>query len=1335
MTGIVRQGAEFIVNKTTFGDQRRPSVTRLASGGFVIAWEDYSKTSADTDVSAVRAQLFDAAGNPVGAELLVNTAFHGPQSHPFVLGLPGGGFVVTWDDYSYEGGDDSASSVKGRLYDAAGAPVGGEFLVNTTIPGYQLGSSLSVLPGIGFVAVWTDMPTTLNQYGTIHGQIFSDAGEKMGPEFTVNTVETTRQTDALVTTLTDGKFVVMWTDMTFDQVGDGSGWSVRAQMFSPGGQMIGGEFTVNSVVSGNQQAQSLTALASGGFVATWTDTLADGSGWGVEAQVFDAAGHKVGGQFIVNTTTIGNQDDAYVVPLGDGGFLVTWTDASYPGPLGVWRAVKAQAYTAGGAPNGGEFTVDSFNSLHDDPTLAWLGGDTVLAVWHGGNGPDAGQYSPGEIRAQMLTVTRDASDDYLPGTTGADQLVGGLGNDTYLVDNPGDVVIEKPGEGADEVRTSLSNYHLPDNVENLTGLLSTEQTLVGNELDNLITAGSGGGWVYAGGGNDRVEGGNRNDLIYGDTGAYFQPASAPGDDVLNGGAGNDELYGEGGNDVLDGGPGNDWLGGGPGQDVLIGGTGNDTYLVYDAGDTVIENAGEGTDEVRTSLASYTLPANVEWLWGTVGTGQALTGNGLANFIIGGGGNDILDGGAGHDFMSGGRGDDIYYVDDYADTVSESADQGIDEVRTAMTSYTLPGDVENLVETGASHSYLAGNGGDNIITLGTGGANVDLSAGGHDSVRGAAGDDILFFGGALDALDRVDGGGGTNEVQLLGNYTGITLAPLLANVGTLTLMSLASGFNGAGRDGTATYALAAGDLDAPDGRITVNASGLMASETVSFDGSGSTRAAFTLEGGAGDDALTGGGLADLLAGGGGNDVLDGRAGADTMAGGAGNDVYYVDDANDVVLEYGGEGYDEVRTTIANYALPANVEKLTYVGTGNFTYAGGAGNDDVAGAGGNDFFDLSQGGSDTVSGGGGNDAFAFGAAWGAGDSVDGGAGFDTIGLQGNYTGANKAIIATGQLTGVEQLTLMSGNGAGGIGYDITLQDGNLANGQQLTVYAGALKAGENVTFDGSAETHGYFVYYGGLGTDNVKGGASSDGFYFGPGKFTQADSVDGGGGSQNQLGLDGSYDFEAGSALGTLGGNFTNIQSIVLYRGNPADATAPYPNSYHIEVNDGAVAAGRQLTIYGIPVVSSLYFDGSGETDGSFRILSGTGDDVLKGSHGNDVLFGNLGADLMAGNGGNDIFLYTDTAQSIGAGTDHIFDFSSGDRLDLSGIDANTTQAGDQAFTWIGSGAFTNHAGELHAEFDGNQWLIAADTDGDGHADLTILLNTADGHILSQNDFTL
>ena len=304
-------------------------------------------------------------------------------------------------------------------------------------------------------------------------------------------------------------------------------------------------------------------------------------------------------------------------------------------------------------------------------------------------------------------ITAGGGNDVIDGGSGADQMAGGMGNDAYYVDNLADAVIEAANAGTDEVRTSLANYSLGGNLENLTGLLDTGQALTGNALDNVITAG-------------------------------------------------------GGNDVIDG---------GLGADTMAGGMGNDTYYVDNAADTVTEAASAGTDEVRTSLASYTLGANLENLTGTLGAAQALTGNALANTITGGAGNDLIDGGTGADRLVGGGGNDIYYVDNVGDVVVEAAGGGSDEVRTSLSTYVLPDNVERLVYVGAGDFNATGGGNADRISAGAGNDTIDAmggddyidaSQGGNDTINGGSGNDAILMGAAFNSSDHIDGGLGAND---------------------------------------------------------------------------------------------------------------------------------------------------------------------------------------------------------------------------------------------------------------------------------------------------------------------------------------------------------------------------------------------------------------------------------------------------------------------------------------------------------------------------------------------------------------------------------------------
>ena len=199
-----------------------------------------------------------AIGPRHGGEFLVNTITASNQEASSVAGLSSGGFVVTWED--------NQISVEAQLFAANGAEVGTEFKVNTVTTGDNYGPSVTGLPNGGFVETWQ---RNLGGAVSIMAQVFAASGAAVGSEFTVVSSTSSSPSNPYVTALSNGNFVVTWTDDTSTPPGDGSGASAQAQLFSANGTPIGTEFVVNTTTVDDQEPGGITALANGGFVVTW----------------------------------------------------------------------------------------------------------------------------------------------------------------------------------------------------------------------------------------------------------------------------------------------------------------------------------------------------------------------------------------------------------------------------------------------------------------------------------------------------------------------------------------------------------------------------------------------------------------------------------------------------------------------------------------------------------------------------------------------------------------------------------------------------------------------------------------------------------------------------------------------------------------------------------------------------------------------------------------------------------------------------------------------------------------------------------------------------------
>jgi Ca2+-binding RTX toxin-like protein len=924
--------------------------------------------------------------------------------------------------------------------------------------------------------------------------------------------------------------------------------------------------------------------------------------------------------------------------------------------------------------------IDTIQASFDYTLLENFENLTLIETALNGTGNAADNVLIGDNLANILTALQ--GNDTLDGGLGADRMIGGVGDDTYFVDNAGDVVTELAGEGIDQIRARI-DFTLSDNVENLTLIGTADLNGTGNQLDNIIVGniadnvidgslgadtmrGKAGNDTYivdssgdivievANEGTDLVKSsinytltnnvenlkllgaatlGNGNNLgnrIDGNLAIGSVLTGLAGDDVLRGGVGNDVLLGGADNDYLDAGAGNDTLDGGSGIDVMSGGLGDDLYLVDNVTDLVSENVNEGVDSV-TSSVDYTLTANVENL---ILSGAAISGSGneLANVLTANSLGNTLSGLAGADILIGGVGND-------------------------------------MLLGGADDDTLMGNAGNDLLDGGTG----------ADSMQGGLGDDQYQVENVGDTVTELVNAGNDSVISSI-NYS------LTANVENLTLVGAAT--QGTGNELANT--LIANDLGN-------TLSGLAGNDV--------------LIGGAGIDTLLGGADNDTLSGNAGGDLLDGGTGADSMAGGTGDDSYIVDHAGDIVTELINEGTDLVTSSV-NYTLTVNVENLTLAGpatqgtgnelantltannlgdtlsglagidllvggSGNDVLLGGADNDALIGNAGSDLLDGGTGG-DTLAGGLGNDTYIVDNV---GDLVTElvAEGSDSVSSSINYTlNANvENLTLTGSATlgtGNELANVLTANGLGDTlsglsGNDILV--GGLGND---ILYGGA----DNDSLSGNA---GNDLLDGGTGGDTLAGGTGDDVYqvenvadlvteFFNEGNdlvnssinYVLTDNVE-------RLNLTGSALVGTGNALGNIitGNSLANIldglQGADTMIGGAGDDRYYVDNSGDIvtelsgEGNDtvyagvnylaptnveNIVLTGSALTATGNTLANVLVGDSLTNT-----LFGGDGTDLLAGGSGNDALDGGLG---------NDVYLWTQ-----GDGRDSIVDLGGTDTL--------------------------------------------------------------------------
>ena len=879
------------------------------------------------------------------------------------------------------------------------------------------------------------------------------------------------------------------------------------------------------------------------------------------------------------------------------------------------------------------------------------------------------------------TITGGIGGDILSGGlntgTAGDRLVGGAGDDSYIIFNTNDVVIESAGSGIDQL-TVFTNFSLSSTalagqeIENLSlagnAIFGTGNQLVnlivGNELDNTLD----GGLNLAG--VDTLAGGDGDDIyIVRNTGDFVDEILDQGNDTVQAtfsytlttfvenlvllGNANLDGTGNGFDNTITGNAGNNTLNGAAGADTLLGGGGNDVYIVDEIGDVVNEAANQGGDRVESAI-SYTLGANVENLTLTGVIAIDGTGNSLANVIVGNSAANTLDGGAGVDFMSGGLGDDFYFVDASGDTV---IDTGGNDTISASVTVTLGADIENLLLSGSGNVNGTGNASVNTLTGNEGNNTLDGQAG-ADTMTGGAGNDTYVVDNIGDIVNEIlfegtDSVNSSVDYTLASNIENLTLTGGVAINGTGNAESNTLTGNSAanvltGGLGDDTYFVDSADsvvegagvgtgndtavftsaINGDTFTLGANVENLILGGTANTNGIGDATA----------NTITGNTGVNILNGADGDDTLNGGAGADTMIGGIGNDTFIVDNINDIVSEGVGAGIDTV-ITFATTTLTGNIENLTLSGAAAINGTGD-GNDNLIT---------------------GNTAKNILLGFGGNDTLDGGAGADTI-----TGGLGNDVYIVDNIA--DKVTELAGEGAD------TVQTSLLTYTLVANVDNVVLTGTANSIAIGNTDAN---TLTGNTGNNTLNGGAGADAMLGGLGNDVYV--IDNVGDTVTENPGEGTDTVQ--SAFTVDLGDFTDVENLVLtgataingigdgsnntLTGNSAINTltgGAGDDTYIANSNDVIVeliGGGNDtliVTVTGtfvIPAfIENVIFQGAGAANATGNNEVNT----LQGNTGNNTLDGGGGADLLAGGKGTDTYIVDNAldvvVEGLGEGTDTV-----------------------------------------------------------------------------------
>lgn len=381
--GVPLDTTENLINTTVEGNQSAPTAARnRVDGRYIIGWQsEVLGNEGEVDVN-VLAQRYYADGNPLDGEFTVNTILSKDQVGPRVAMGTDSSFFFAWTS---EGQVGSGADVFARRFDSTGTGLDDDFRVNDTTRQGQQYPAVAMDDYHNYLVTWQSSHQDGFSWG-IFAKAYDSGGAVLAPEFQVNANAQGPQTNPALSASTRGDAVALWLGLDVTHKS-----AVHAQRFqlpqTAPDFLVGpeGEIVLSNFRALEEAPAAAAADAEGNYVVTWQSYGQDGSGLGIYARRFDTTGLPLEDAFLVTNTTDGNQSHPDVAMDFDGNFIVTWQTAFQDGD---GYGVYARRFGADGSAHGDEFPVNTSNTGHQGvPSIAMDPDDgSAVIVWQG---PDA----------------------------------------------------------------------------------------------------------------------------------------------------------------------------------------------------------------------------------------------------------------------------------------------------------------------------------------------------------------------------------------------------------------------------------------------------------------------------------------------------------------------------------------------------------------------------------------------------------------------------------------------------------------------------------------------------------------------------------------------------------------------------------------------------------------------------------------------------------------------------------------------------------------------------------------------------------------------------------